>query len=104
MKDDILRFDIPMDDPVRMYFPHRVADLSHEPGHIFFRHRGLLFKLMEELSTSTHFHDQIYGLGVIEKPEKFHDISVVEEHLNLNFSDELLGDLLLDQQFLLYAF
>ena len=104
MENDVLGFDVSMDDSVGMDFSNRVTDLSHETGYLFFRHGCLFFELMEKLSSGSNFHDEVYCLGVIEESEKFHDISMVEKHLYFDLSDKLLGNFLFFQQFLLNTF
>ena len=56
---------------------------------------------MVELSSGSHFEDDVDVVGVVEAAVHLDDVGVVEEHLDLDLSGELVRDLLLPQQTLL---
>ena len=56
---------------------------------------------MVQLSSGSYFQDDVDVVGVVEAAVHLDDVGVVEEHLDLHLSGELVGDLLLPQQTLL---
>jgi hypothetical protein len=76
--------------------------LLHNEGYPRFC-KGLRFlELVIELSSSADLENDIDIKSVVEAAIQFNDIGMVEEHLDLNLPNELISDLLLVQQFLLY--
>ncbi len=104
MQHNILRLDVPVNDTQRMNLVHSVADLFHQECHFCLRELLGLFQEMVQLSSCTHFQNYVNVLVVIEVTVQFDDVGVVQKHLDLQFADELLGDLLLYQQALLDHF
>jgi hypothetical protein len=47
-----------------------------------------------ELSSSSYFQNNVDVGGIVETAIQFDDVGVIEEHLDFNFSDELIGYLL----------
>lgn len=104
MHDDVLRFDVPVDDlGVVEYFYCR-AYLLHERGYFNLGHGFSAFKLLVELSAHANLQDDVDVLFIVKTAVHLDDVGVVEKGLNLQFPDELLCDFLLLEQFFLYHF
>lgn len=95
MENDVLRLDIPMYDPKRMDLIDCIADLLHNEGYPCLR-QGLRFlELMIQLSSRSDLQNNVDVDRIMEAPIHLDDIRMIEEHLYLNLSDELISDLLL---------
>ncbi len=81
-----------------------LANLFHEKGDFGLGKARVLFQVMVQLSTCAHFQDDVNVLIIIKVAVHLDDVGVVEVHLDLEFSDELLGDLLFHQKFFLDDF
>ena len=104
MQYDILWFDVSVNDFQGVNFVDCFTDLFHQEGHFSFGQIGVLFQVIIQLPTCTHFQDNVNVLYIIKIPVHLDDIGVVQENLDLKLPDKLLGDFLLHQQFLLYHF
>lgn len=83
--------------PVAVEFINRSADLFHEPRCLDLGEGLAAFELLEELSPHCNLQDDIDVFLVFEQSVHLDDVGVVEVHLYLDFSDELVNDLLLDE-------
>lgn len=90
-----------MDYVIGVQLVDRLTNLPHDAGHLVLRHRLVLLQLFEELPARTHLQDNVDVNGVVEEAVHADDVGVVQEALDLELSDKLLGDLLLEQQPLL---
>ena len=57
---------------------------------------------MIELTTRAHLKDNVNISCVVEASEHLDDVGMVKKHLDLYFTDKLISDFLLVQQFFLY--
>jgi hypothetical protein len=71
-----------MDDPLRVYLIDSLADLFHDAGNFVLRHGFASPKLMIQLSTSGHFHNDVDIGLVVEETVHFDDVWVIEIKLN----------------------
>jgi hypothetical protein len=97
MHDDVLRFDVPVDDLGVVEYFYCWAYLLHEGGYFNLGHRFSAFELLVELSTHANLQDDVDVLFIVKTAVHLDDVGVVEKHLYFDFSDELFYDLLLDQ-------
>lgn len=104
MKNNILRLNISVNNSQTMYVVYSIADLFHQKYHFGFLQRLRLFQIMVQLSSCTHFEDNVYVIVIIEITVHFDNIRVVEKHLNLEFSDELFSYLFFQNNFLFNHF
>jgi hypothetical protein len=93
-----------MDDVIPMQLADSIADLLHDESHSCFGHGLMFFEVFIELSICTEFEDDVDIDMIIKKPIHLDDVGMVDETLDFEFSDELLGDFLLLEQFLLDDF
>ena len=91
-----------MDNPQRVYLIDRLTHLLHNKGNPSLRQRLRFLQLMVQLPSGAHLQDDVYIGRIIEATIHLDDVGVVEEHLDLDLSDELLSYLLFMQQLLLY--
>lgn len=104
MQHNILRLNVPVNDTQRMNLVHSIADLFHQECHFCLRYLHRLFQKMVKLPSCPHLQNYVNFLVVIEVTVQFDDVGVVQKHLDLQFADKLLCDLLLYQQALLDHF
>lgn len=95
MHDDILGFDIPVDDLVGVQLTDGRDYLSHDPSHPGLRHADAGLELLVELAAQGDLEYDVDIVGVVEVAVHFGDVRVVQEYLDLQLPDELLGYLLL---------
>lgn len=94
MKDDVFWFDIAMDDSQRVDFVDSFTDLLDNRCNFCLCHWFGSLELMEELSSCSDFQNDVDMGFIIEISVHFDDVRVVEVHLDLQLSDELLDDVL----------
>lgn len=104
MEDDVLRFDVSMYDPERMDLIDGIAHLLHDEGYPCLRQRLRLLELMVKLPSCSDLQNNVDVDCVVEAAIHLDDIRMIEEHLDLNLSGELICYLLFMQQLLLYYF
>lgn len=102
MHNYIFGFDIAVDDVERVDLVDSLADLFHDEGDLGFREGLILLEVLVELPSGAHLQDDVDVCGVIQVAVHLDDVRVIQEHLNLELAHELLGQLLLVQQLLLY--
>lgn len=97
MDYDVLRLDVAVDDPMGVDFVDCLNDLLHDEGcPRFWKGQGF-FDLMEELAAHSDLKNDINIGGVFKTAVHLDYIGMVEEHLDLNFPQELLSNFLLLQ-------
>jgi hypothetical protein len=102
VQHDVLRLDVTVDNPQRMDLVDRLADLLHNMRDLGLRHGLTTLELVVQLPARAHLQNDIDIVLVREVTVHLDDVGVVQELLYLQLTDELLRDLLLNQQFLLY--
>lgn len=102
MKHDVFGLYVAVDYSQRVDLVDRLTDLPHDERDPRLRQRLGFFELVVELPPCPHLQNNVYIGRVVETAVHLDDIGVVEEHLDLDLSRELVGDLLLPQQTLLY--
>jgi len=70
---------------------YSLTDLTHDEGDSRLREGLWLLKLVVELSPSAHLQNNVYIRSIVEAAIHFDDVGVVEEHLDLDLADELVG-------------
>ena len=88
----------------RMNFVDSITNLIHNKCNSSLRKRLRFFKLVVELSSSSHLQNNINVGNVIETTIHLDYVWMVQIHLNFDFSYELLGDLFLVEQLFLNYF
>ena len=95
MQDNIFGLYIPVNDPQWMNLVDRLTDLLDVSGDFLLGHGFAAFKLMVKLAACSNLQNNVNISLVIKVAVHFDDVWVVEEHLNLKFSDKLLHNLLI---------
>ena len=80
-----------------MNLVNRFTDLLDASGDFLLRHRLTAFKLVVKLAACSYLQNNVNASLVIKIAVHFDDVGMVEKHLNLELSDELLNDLLIFQ-------
>jgi hypothetical protein len=101
VQDNVLRLDISVDDPQRMDLVHGFTDLPHNEGDPCLRERLRLLELMIELPSSSNFQYNVDVDCIVEAAIHLDDVGMIQEHLYLDLTCELIGNFLLMQQLLL---
>lgn len=104
MQNDVLGLKIPMNDSMTMELVYRSANLFHKASCFDFWKRLGPLKLLEKLSSHGYLKYDVDMLLIFEASVHFDDVGVVQEHLDFDFSNELLHYLLFNKQSLVYHF
>lgn len=104
MQDNILWFDVSVDDFEGVNLINSLADLFDIAGYLLLWHRLVFFELVIELSTCSDFQDDVNIGLIIEVSVHFNYVRMVEIHLYFKLSDKLLDNLLLFQKLFLDHF
>lgn len=101
MQHYILRLDIPMDNPQRVYLIHRLAHLPHNKRNPRLRQRLTLLQLVVQLPPRPHLQNYVNVRRVVETTVHLDYVRMVQKHLDLHLPRKLVSNLLLVQQLLL---
>lgn len=86
-----------MNDPKRVDLVDCLANLLHYKCYSWLRERLRLLQLVIELTSSSNLKNNVDISRVVEAAIHFDYIGVIEKHLDLYFSNELIRYLLLMQ-------
>ena len=89
MQNDILGFDVSVDNLVRVKLINGLTDLSHDAGNFGFGHRLQFFELFEELASHSDLHQKVDIVAIVKKSKHSYYVRMIEEALNFELSDEL---------------
>lgn len=95
MKDNVFRFDISVNNLLRVKLGHRLANLAHIPCHLVFMHGVALFKQFEELAAHAKLQNDVNIGNIIEISVHFHYIGVIKKQLDFELPDKLLCNVFL---------
>lgn len=84
-----------------MYFVDCIANLLHNEGYLCLGQWLRLLELMVELPSRPDLQNNVDIDGIMEAAVHLDDIRMIEEHLYLNLSNELICNLFFVQQLLL---
>jgi len=95
VEDYILRLDISMYNPIRMYLINCLTDLFHDEGYPSLI-QGLGFlQLMVQLPSCSHLEDDIDVDTIVEAAIHLDYVGMVQKDLDLYLTNELIRDFLL---------
>ena len=95
MHDYILRFDVPVNNPISMQLLHSRTNLLHVTSRLDLSHRLTSLQLLIQLAIQSHLQHNVYVIFVVETSIHFDNVWMTQEHLNLHLADELIHYLLL---------
>lgn len=89
MKKDVLRLEVPMQHIVLMHIFHPKTDLPHVFPHSPLRKPADFLHVVVKILPKAWLEDQIGAILIDEEVIKPDDVRMVEETLDLDFSDQL---------------
>ena len=95
MHNYILRFDVPMNNPISMQLLHSRTNLLHVTCRLDLSHRLTSLQLLIQLTVQSHLQHNVDMILVVETSIHLDYVWMTQEHLDLHLADELIHYLLL---------
>lgn len=92
MKQNVLGFDIAMNDITVMHELNCVADLTDHSSDFLFRKTALFFERRVYIASTARLQDQIKVILVAEKGIKLNNVGMIKIALNFDLSNELIDE------------
>lgn len=92
MKQNVLGFDVAMNDITVMHEFNCVADLTDHSSDFLFRKTALFFERRVYIASAAWFQDQIKVILVAEKGIKLNNVGMIKIALNFDLSNELIDE------------
>lgn len=87
-QDDVFRFDVSVDDVMRVQMTNCWEQPPHQEGHRFLLQSWLSLEQIEQLPIDAQLHEEVHIVGVTEDRVYLQNMAVADVGLDLQLTDQ----------------